>query len=117
MKGRKVLLYLIMCIGLVSCSKNEQEGYGENYNRKYDSQNFSANREQTVTEDGFYTIQEEYIFFVDKKSGKAIPLCGKVNCKHNDSTCNAYFNAPLNIQAYDGKIYVVARGSKDRTES
>lgn len=106
-----------MCIGLVSCSKNEQEGYGENYNRKYDSQNFSANREQTVTEDGFYTIQEEYIFFVDKKSGKAIPLCGKVNCKHNDSTCNAYFNAPLNIQAYDGKIYVVARGSKDRTES
>lgn len=117
MKGKKVLLYLIMCIGLVSCSKNEQEGYGENYNRKYDSQNFSANREQTVTEDGFYTIQEEYIFFVDKKSGKAIPLCGKVNCKHNDSTCNAYFNAPLNIQAYDGKIYVVARGSKDRTES
>ena len=53
MKGKKVLLYLIMCIGLVSCSKNEQEGYGENYNRKYDSQNFSANREQTVTEDGF----------------------------------------------------------------
>lgn len=40
-----------------------------------------------------------------------------MNCKHNDSTCNAYFNAPLNIQAYDGKIYVVARGSKDRTES
>lgn len=28
MKGKKVLLYLIMCIGLVSCSKNEQEGNG-----------------------------------------------------------------------------------------
>lgn len=34
MKGKKVLLYLIMCIGLVSCSKNEQEGYGENTIRK-----------------------------------------------------------------------------------
>ena len=38
MKGKKVLLYLIMCIGLVSCSKNEQEGYGEIRFAKFFSQ-------------------------------------------------------------------------------
>lgn len=119
MKNKRIILSLclLICIGLVGCTGGEQEKYSENYEEGKDSQNFSTTREATATKNGFYAIQEDSIYFVDKKSGKAVPLCGKPNCKHTDYSCNARFNAPLNIQAYDGSIYVVARGEKVGTES
>ena len=62
-------------------------------------------------------LLQTIIWFVDKKSEKTIPLCGKPNCTHMEHSCNAYFSVPLSIQAYDGSIYVVARGTKSGTES
>ncbi len=117
MKNKMVLLCMLICIGLVGCNGKEQEKYSEDYEQGQDSQNFSATREATATKNGFYVIQEDFICFVDKKSEKTVPLCGKPNCRHTEHSCNAYFSVPLSIQAYDGSIYVVARGTKVGTES
>lgn len=117
MLNKKVMLCMLIVFSLVGCSGREQEKYSESYEQTQDSQNFSATREVTATKNGFYVILEDFIWFVDKKSEKTIPLCGKPNCTHMEHSCNAYFSVPLSIQAYDGSIYVVARGTKSGTES
>lgn len=117
MNNKILMLCMVICISLVGCNGKGQKDYGENYVQTQDSQNFSARREATVTENGFYIIQEDFVCFVDGKSEKTVPLCGKPNCKHKDYSCNACFNIPLSIQAYDGNIYVVARGTEAGTES
>ena len=117
MKNKILIVCIVICISLTGCGEKKQEDYGEEYNQMQDAQNFSALQEAAATENGFYVIQDNCIYFIDSKSGKTVPLCGKPNCKHKDNSCNAYLRVAHKIQVYDGNIYVVARGVEERTES
>lgn len=117
MKNKILIVCIVICISLTGCGEKKLEDYGEEYNQMQDAQNFSALQEAAATENGFYVIQDNCIYFIDSKSGKTVPLCGKPNCKHKDNSCNAYFRVAHKIQVYDGNIYVVARGVEERTES
>ena len=115
MKKIIIAAYIFLCICLTGCGGTNQKDYGENYNQEQDAQNFSMIRNAAATENGFYVLQDQYVYFIDKKSKKAVPLCGKPNCKHKDNSCNAHFTHPENIQAYAGNLYVVAGGSEELT--
>ena len=47
----------------------------------------------------------EIIHFLDKATGIVSPLCGKPECLHNDSTCNAYTTNCYALSVYDGRLY------------
>ena len=89
MKKIIIAAYILLCICLTGCGGTNQKDYGENYNQEQDAQNFSMIRNAAATENGFYVLQDQYVYFIDKKSKKAVPLCGKPNCKHKDNSCNA----------------------------
>ena len=108
MKKIIIAAYILLCVCLTGCGGTNQKDYGENYNQEQDAQNFSMIRNAAATENGFYVLQDQYVYFIDKKSKKAVPLCGKPNCKHKDNSCNAHFTHPENIQVYAGNLYVVA---------
>ena len=115
MKKIIIAAYILLCVCLTGCGGTNQKDYGENYNQEQDAQNFSMIRNAAATENGFYVLQDQYVYFIDKKSKKAVPLCGKPNCKHKDNSCNAHFTHPENIQVYAGNLYVVAGGSEELT--
>ena len=49
-----------------------------------------------------------FILFTDKATSITLPLCGKPECLHSDSTCNAYVSRYADgLRVYDGKLYWV----------
>lgn len=115
---KKLVIIFLSIICLTACGKYEQEDFGNNYDPDKDAQIFSSERNAVYTENGFYTIADlERIEFIDRESGKQVPLCAKPDCTHEKESCNAYFRMPLAIQIYDKMLYVVAAGSEESTMS
>lgn len=62
-------------------------------------------------------MPNNYLYYIDRKSQAATPLCNKPNCSHNSVDCNAYFNLFVNasgesanvVQYYDGNLYIVVK--------
>ncbi len=44
------------------------------------------------TQDGFYYVINDILYFYDYESGLNTPMCSRVECAHNDETCDAYAN-------------------------
>lgn len=72
------------------------------------------------SETGYYFfLPTRFLYYIDKESLEATPLCNKVNCLHNDrEECDAFFNTYLvpsdiggsfNIQYYDDSLYMLLR--------
>ncbi len=60
------------------------------------------------TDDTVYAYDPETcrILYVDKATGIWGPLCGKPECLHTNSDCNAYISsAPDAMRVYDGMLY------------
>ncbi|MBQ6541743.1 MAG: hypothetical protein IJL73_04615 [Lachnospiraceae bacterium] len=56
------------------------------------------------TSQGFYDLRDDRICFVGNESGRII-LCGKPDCRHNDSSCDAYLKNAGDFTLLDGHIY------------
>ena len=66
------------------------------------------------------------IYYYEKASGVSGPLCGKPECRHADTKCNAYVGNVVAIGSYNGMIYyfgyeygtgnVIRRMAADGTE-
>ncbi|MBQ7600935.1 MAG: hypothetical protein IJU49_02055, partial [Lachnospiraceae bacterium] len=56
------------------------------------------------TSQGFYDLRDDRICFVGNESGRII-LCGKPDCRHNDSSCDAYLKSTGDYTLLDGRIY------------
>lgn len=74
----------------------------------------------TASENGYYYIKSEdtynYIYYMEKRSGKTTALCGKADCRHNDQDCNSYLSREYNgvqIYCYDEKVYVIYNNDLD----
>lgn len=115
---KKLVILFLSIVCLTACGKNGQEDFGNSYDPDKDAQIFSADRNTVYTENGFYTIADgKRINFIDRKTGKQVPLCANPDCTHEGKSCNAYFSSPLVIQQYDKMLYVVAMGSEESTRS
>ena len=51
------------------------------------------------------------LIYTDKKTGMALPLCGKPECMHDNGSCNAYLGHTFRLQMYDGKLYSIGQSS------
>ena len=69
------------------------------------------------TEDTIYASRTglnktNFVMYADKATGISGPLCGRPECLHNDSTCNAYVLSYADgLCVYDGKLYWANRRS------
>lgn len=58
-------------------------------------------------ENGYYVKCGSWIYFVDKETLSAQPVCNRPECRHWDETCSAYFNGGSDLfQYYNGKLYI-----------
>lgn len=51
---------------------------------------------------------ESWLLYSEHGSDRVIKLCGRPDCSHSDSDCNAYFKSGANICYYDGYLYTHA---------
>ncbi len=67
----------------------------------------SLNGTVWTTDDTVYAYDAENyrILYVDKATGIWGPLCGKPECPHTNSNCNAYISSPDALRVYDGMLY------------
>lgn len=60
------------------------------------------------TEDTVYSCVGGFIMYMDKATGITGPLCGKPECLHNDSSCNASVSSSVHgFRIYEDKLYWV----------
>ena len=66
-----------------------------------------------------YTVtSEQYIMYVDDGSDQVIKLCGRADCTHENTDCNAYIKSGSDLSYYGGHLYVVTGegGNSDQCE-
>ena len=73
-----------------------------------------------VSPQGVYCMMKEsdtvsYIMYVDNASDTIVKLCGRPDCSHNTSDCNAYIYAGTWLSYYNGYLYAVS-GSDSEEE-
>lgn len=81
-----------------------------------DSQSYwsSTGHSFAKTENGYYFVSDtgQYLMYFDKESKDVIPVCGKADCQHNSSTCNAYLGQGQflldTIYYNQGYIYLIS---------
>ena len=68
---------------------------------------------------GYTDIGEQisYVLYSDYGSDTFIKLCGRADCDHNNTDCNAYIADGNNIYYYDGYIYAVSGSSGSRNDT
>lgn len=60
-----------------------------------------------VTSSGTYFVYNDYILYSDDNSDSVIKLCGRADCTHNNTDCNAYIEDGSQISCYEGYLYAV----------
>jgi hypothetical protein len=69
------------------------------------------------TENGLYFIKNyNYIYYVDRRDGKATPICRKTGCLHNNTDCCAYVEGTLvpGLMYYNDRLYITTQCSNYR---
>ena len=56
-------------------------------------------------ENGVYIMKNDYVYYLDDGMDILIPLCGRPDCTHQSSDCNAYVRDGGFITFYDGYLY------------
>lgn len=57
----------------------------------------------------FGNLSRGTIKYLDKATGICLPLCGKPECLHDSSTCNAYVPGQIDgLRVYEGKLYWIS---------
>ncbi len=116
-----VLAFLLLCLSMAACSPKEKAKYPTDnvYHPETDSHFMYAGYDVQMTEspDGYYVKMGDTLYFIDKKTLQASPLCGKPNCRHQDETesekliaCDAFFTSsdcPC-LEFQNGYLYVCA---------
>ncbi len=75
---------------------------------------FPANVNIAKSENGYYALTGKKIYYIERSSMEAIPLCNKPNCTHQNETCNSYVGAVDNICYYDGDVYYVCPAEDEK---
>lgn len=80
----------------------------QSYNSKTDTNTSSARYAVANMGDIVYIGMQEYLGYIDKKTGNVSLVCSKPDCEHNTTACNAVFFPSLTgLQYYNGELYTV----------
>ena len=120
MKIKKVISTILLCAVLAGCSNS-----GQSHEIPLEQSNCPVSTMRTGTErqgiksmgNGFECTQNgsyfmydgfgggSWLLYIDHGSDTVIKLCGRPDCNHTDSDCNAYFMDATSICYYDGFLY------------
>ena len=134
MKYRLLTCLLIICIVLSGCRTAPTDRCNEteptsNYDWVSDNSPVPEQRVGVlragvngsfvaVSPSGVYAISspfpkfDSYIVYFDHDSDTAVKLCGRADCTHDTSDCNAYIYIGSDISYYDGYLYAVSGEGK-----
>ena len=71
-----------------------------------------------VSPDGVYFMSiDNYILFMENGSDSLIKLCGRPDCEHNSTDCNAYVDNGSKITYYQGYLYAMAGDGSEEEAS
>ncbi len=104
-----LLLLLLLILLLASCGKEDvklptdQVG-SEEFQKNMHQSNSSYLLFACETEDGYYFTEDAYVYFMDRETKRVTVVCGKPECAHRGTTCNAWVNAH-SLWFYDGRLY------------
>ena len=63
------------------------------------------------TNDGYYFISNNHLYFFDSKTHNTTIVCSKINCEHNNDKCTSYFPIfsffPIQLSYYNNAIYIL----------
>ena len=91
------LLAALLTLSLVACKNGDpsvnipnSQNVSNDFQKNMHQSTTSDVRNVTETNDGIYVELGVYVYYIDKATKNITILCGKPECEHNDSTCNAY---------------------------
>ena len=88
-------------------------GYDLDDSQSYWKANFL--HDFTAAEDGYYFITPDmtYLMYFDYATKEVVPVCGKPDCAHDNSTCNANMMKQSyvvsNIYYHEGYLYYMQK--------
>lgn len=115
-KTKKIVSSILLCTVFAGCASGTGSTAGYTYDG-YVSPLRTGTMSQGIrdwvnnfecTETGSYFMCSKaatWLLYVDHGSDTVIKLCGRPNCDHIDSECNAFFKRATNICLYDGFLY------------
>lgn len=109
---RYISLFVVM-VGVIffsGCNRQKlkyEDTYiaGQDFPYMYYGSSYEFGVNTIETEDGYYKMVNQFIYYIDKNNMQTTPLCGKADCLHDQETaekrneCNAYTNSN------DGYLY------------
>lgn len=57
------------------------------------------------SEDAYYLVDSQFLYYLDKKTLSKWALCYKPECTHDDADCGAYIGFCEAIAVYDGRLW------------
>lgn len=127
MKIKKLISTILLCIVLSACSDSSisNEIPLEQANCPISTMRTGTERQGIktygngfeCTETGSYFMCEvngiSWLLYADHGSDTIIKLCGRPDCNHTGSDCNAYFDSTVSICYYNGFLYTFSKSSGD----
>lgn len=120
-KGLTVWLVLVLCLA-GGCGKKSAAKMQDNRNFSYHGSFIcgasEAKNEYAVCEAGLFFLRNHNMQFYDREEKQVYVLCGKLNCRHNDSSCSAWYDQmgdAFGLAPHRGKVYVVIRNREKNT--
>ena len=113
-----LLCILSICVLFNGCGKDKiqyKDTYvpGQDFQYMYYGETYEFGLSMAETDDAYYKLLDDYIYYVDKKNMKAVPLCGKSDCMHakesssHRTNCNAYIRSEDGyMNLYKDNLYV-----------
>lgn len=111
-----LLLAFVVLLTLTACGEESGKAIDTNIENSTDLDRAFAHAAMfgkvCATENTVYfahALDGNMIHYLDKETGISGPLCGKPECFHNNSSCNAYVADAQMLSLYDGRLYFVER--------
>lgn len=111
-----ILAIIVIVLSLFGCSKNKifinTEQNANDYIIDEDSQNYlDLYANMAMTDDGYYFINNNHLYFFDKESKETTLVCNRINCEHNEDKCTAFFSMlnfyPVQLAYYNNSLYLL----------
>lgn len=110
MKRSCLIILMLIILSFTACNtyKTDIDGVGSENSiftdYKYDKEAVQSPYGVTrmaIAQNGYYYVVDNILYFYNINSDVNMPLCSKLNCKHDSNDCDAYVNS---IDATTGKF-------------
>ncbi len=116
-----IILFVLLFVIILACGCQSEETIEHSmsgYNKETDDQPFWGGMKTAAsTKYGYYFMINHRLYLYDHASRELTPLCGRTDCAHKGSDCNACFDYFIEyIGYYKEHLYMVGReeGEEER---